>query len=211
MEAAVVRRVSAPPALDGTLAGFPTDAPLPLDRADQFRRAEDAWPGPERFSARAHLAHDAMALYVAVEVTHPEPWFRPRELPDPEWENENPDIHSDGVQLYVEAAGFYGWLLVPEEAGPHVRVSGVRGTDGEPAMVTKAMWRPTDHGYCLTLAVEVPDLLAQELRLDLCVNGMRAERERRWGQLVWSGARGTRLYLAGDRPVSGALPRLRIE
>ena len=53
-------------------------------------------------------------------------------------------------------------------------------------------------------------LTAHDLRFDLCVNLMRRDRERRWGQLVWSGAKGTRLYLAGDRPVSDHIPRVRL-
>jgi hypothetical protein len=206
--AARIPRVQAPPALDGTTAGFPTDAPLLLDREDQFRRTEDPWPGPETFSARAFLAHDGAVLYVAVEVTAPEPWFRPADLPDPEWENENPDIHSDGVQFFVESNGSYGWLLVPVPDGTGVRVSGVRGTDGVPEMIAEARWEPSATGYVVTFAVDVPGLVQPDMSLDVCVNRRGTGRERRWGQLAWSGARGSRLYLAGDRPVPGPLPRV---
>jgi heparinase II/III-like protein/alginate lyase len=206
--AGVVTRVSAPPALDGTTAGFDTSAPLLLDRADQFRRAEDPWTGPTP-RARAYLAHDAATLYVAVEVTTDAVSFRAPGTADPEWENENPDIHSDGLQVYVAGAGYYGWLLVPDPDSRDVRASGVRGTDGEPEMVS-ATWASSPGGYTVTMAVEVPDLLSHELHFDLCVNLMRPDRERRWGQLVWSGAKGMRLYLAGDRPVSEHLPRVRL-
>ncbi len=206
--AAHIPRVGTPPPLDGTPAGFPADAVLRLEREEQFRRAEDPWPGADAFSARAYLAHDGAALYVAVDVTSPEPWFRPADLPDPEWENENPDIHSDGIQLYVDSLGFYGWLLVPVADGTTVRVAGVRGTDGHPGMIAGARWEPTATGYCVTFAVEVPDLVQPDMHLDLCVNRKGAGRERRWGQLVWSGARGSRLYLAGDRPVPAPLPRV---
>lgn len=206
--AARVPAVSAPPPLDGTPAGFPALALLTLDREDQFRRAEEAWPGPEGFSARVHLAHDEVQLYVAVDVTAPEPWFRPADLADPEWENENPDIHSDGLQVYVDASGFYGWLLVPVPDGSAVRVAGVRGTDGVPEMITAARWEPTDRGYAVTFAIDVPGLIQPDMHFDLYVNRKGAGRERRGGQLVWSGARGTRLYLAGDRPIPGPLPRV---
>ena len=206
--AARIPRIPAAPPLDGTPAGFPAEAVLRLDRVEQFRRAEEPWPGAEAFSARAYLAHDGAALYVAVDVTAPEPWFRPADMPDPEWENENPDIHSDGLQVYVDAAGFYGWLLVPVADAPGVRVAGVPGTDGEPEMIADARWEPTSRGYGVTFAIEVPDLIQPDMHFDLCVNRKGATRERRWGQLVWSGARGSRLYLAGDRPVPGPLPRV---
>jgi len=206
--AARISRVDMAPALDGTTAGFPPEPQLRLDRADQFRRAEEPWAGADAFSARAYLAHDGTVLYVAVDVTAPDPWFRPAELPDPEWENENPDIHSDGIQFYVESTGSYGWLLVPVPDRPGVRVSGVRGTDGVPEMIAESRWEETPAGYCVTFAIEVPDLIQPDMRIDLCVNRKAPDRERRTGQLLWSGARGSRLYLAGDRPAPGSLPRV---
>jgi hypothetical protein len=205
-------QVAEPPALDGTLEGFPATSPLALDRAEQFRRAEAPWPGAESFSARAYLAHDDATLYVAVDVTAPEPAFRPSDAANPEWENENPDIHSDGLQLYVETTGFYGWLIVPVAEDPsRLRVTGVRGSDGDPEMITAGAWEATERGYRITLAVDVPDLLdGKEFGFDLYVNRAQEGRERRTGQLVWSGARDTRLYLAGDRPLPGPLPRITI-
>jgi hypothetical protein len=203
--AAVSLAVAAPPALDGTLDGFRLDAPLLLERADQFRRAEEPWEGPEAFAARAYLSHGESTLYVAVDVTASEPAFRPRGAPDPEWDNEPPDIHSDGVQLYVDAVTFLGWLIVPDpDDTGSLRVMAVRGTDAEPEMVHGA-WMPTEHGYRITCAVELPDEFA-EFGFDLYVNRFREGRERRVAQLVWSGARGTRLYLAGDRPLPGRPP-----
>ncbi|HXY20505.1 MAG TPA: heparinase II/III family protein [Gemmatimonadales bacterium] len=197
--------VREPPALDGTLDGFRLDAPLLLDRADQFRRAEEAWAGVDAFSARAWLNHLDSTLYLAVEVTAPEPAFRPRGEADPEWDNENPDIHSDGVQVYVEGVSFHGWLVVPDAGDPSaLKVSAVHGTDGSPEMLHGA-WEATERGYRITCAVELPDDVG-DFGFDLCVNRFREGRERRVGQLVWSGAGGQRLYLAGDRPLSHRLP-----
>ena len=45
---------------------------------------------------------------------------------------------------------------------------------------------------------------------DLYVNRGRSDRDRRVGQLVWSGGRGTRLYLAGDRALPGELPLVEV-
>lgn len=201
-----IPRVAAPPALDGTLAGFDGAAPLVLDRADQFRRAEEVWPGPDAFSARALLNAGGSTLYLGVEVVAPEPCFRAGDAPDPELENENPDIHSDGLQVYVDAAGFYGWLIVPDTEKPGgLRVAAARGTDAEASMVTGGAWAPTARGYCVTLAIELA-VEVPSFGFDLYVNRARDGHERRVGQLVWSGARGARLYLAGDRVLPGALP-----
>jgi hypothetical protein len=198
------------PALDGTLDGFRLEAPLVLDRAEQFRRAEEPWDGPEKFSANAYLNHEGSTIYLAVDVTAPQPAFRPRGAPNPEWDNENPDIHSDGIQVYLDAAGFLGWLIVPDaDDVSRIRVSAVGGTDAEPEMVHGA-WMPAERGYRITCAIELSDDVG-EFGFDLCVNRFREGRERRIGQLVWSGAPGARLYLAGDRPVSSQLPRVAAE
>lgn len=201
--------VEEPPALDGTLDGFRITPPLTLEDAEQFRRAEEPWGGPQDFSARAYLNRDESTIYLGVDVTAPEPVFRPGDAPDPELENENPDIHCDGLQIYVETQVLYGWLVVPG-VEDQLRVAAVRGTDGEPEMITGGAWMATERGYRVTLAIEVPDL-DQDFGFDLYVNRARAGRERRAGQLVWSGGRGSRLYLAGDRPLPGRLPRVASE
>ena len=197
--------VPEPPALDGSLDGFRLDAPLTLDRAEQFRRAEEPWGGADEFSARAWLNHSGSMLYLAAEVTAPEPAFRPRGAPNPEWDNESPDIHSDGIQLYVDAVTFLGWLIVPDADDPsRLRVTAVAGTDAEPEMVHGA-WQPTERGYRITCAIELSDDVG-DFGFDLYVNRIREGRERRTAQLVWSGAQGARLYLAGDRPLTHTLP-----
>jgi hypothetical protein len=190
----------------------PVAPPLLLDRAEQFRRAEEPWSGPETFSASCTLEVEDDDLVVAVAVTAPEPCFRPADSADPEWENENPDIHGDGVQIYVETAGgFFGWLVVPDDGDQtHLRVSAVKGTDAEAEMVTGGEWTPTPNGYGLGLKITLPESPRDDVGFDLYVNRGRAGRERRTGQLVWSGARGTRLYLAGDRALPGPLPRVKL-
>jgi hypothetical protein len=208
--AAECLRVAAAPLLDGTPAGFRTEAPLLLDRDDQFRRAEEAWEGPDEFSARAYLNTDGESLFLAVEVTAPQPVFRPAGEPDPELENENPDIHGDGLQVYVDVLALYGWVVVPDTVrSDRLRVSAVRGTDAEPEMVAAGSWRMLPNGYSVTLAIALPDL-PDEFGFDLLVNRGKGGRERRVGQLVWSGAKSTRLYLAGDRPATDVLPRVRV-
>src|SRR5207244_1443319 len=97
---------------EGTLVVLPRGTAVALETAEQFRRAEAPYEGPSVFSARATLSVLEEILHVDVDVTAPDPWFRPGGAPNPEWENENPDIHSDGLQVYVDNAGFFGWLIV---------------------------------------------------------------------------------------------------
>ena len=184
--------------------------PLMLNRDEQYRRAEEPYGGPSVFSAAAQLDVRDDMLHVAIDVTAKDPWFRPGDEPNPEWENENPDIHSDGVQVYADYAGFFGWLIVPDaDHESNVRVTAVAGTDADVQMISGGTWHPVDGGYHLEFDIAFPDTVKGDFGFDLCVNRASEARERRTGQLVWSGARGQRLYLAGDRALPGPLPRVR--
>jgi hypothetical protein len=200
----VALRVSAPPALDGTLEGFDLSAGLALDHEDQYRRSEEPYSGPEDFSAIAYANWDYDALYLAVGVTKPDVVVRPGDAPPLLLDNEPDDIHSDGIQVYVrlEPDGeVFGFLIVPEPDGERLRIRVPDGYAGEPAMVTAA-WAPADVGYLVTLALRLPGWEARDrgdrFGFDLLVNEMLPERERRSGQLVWSGGSGW-VWLRGDR------------
>jgi hypothetical protein len=66
----------------------------------------------------------------------------------------------------------------------------------------RGVWSPTDDGYVVTLGLAPRGWedarLKESIRFDLLVNEMRPDRERRSGQLVWSGGGGW-VYLRGDR------------
>ncbi len=196
-------RIAQPPALDGSLDGFDTAEPLRLDVEDQYRRSEEPYPGPDDFSAVAYANWDDEALYLAIEVTKPDLCVRPADAPPLRLDNEPDDIHSDGLQLYArsgEEGAVVGWLIVPEAAG-RVRARAVGGTRGAPEMVRGA-WRRTDGGYRVTLAVTPPGWdrahVGGQVGFDLIINEMLPGRERRAGQLVWSGGNGW-VWLRGDR------------
>ncbi len=202
-------RVDRPPALDGTGDGFDTSEPLRLELEDQYRRSEEPYSGPEDFSAIAHVGWDDEALYLAVEVTKPDLCFRAAAAPPLRLDNEPDDIHSDGVQLYLrdlEGGDVSGFLVVPEVEGGRldgggVRVRGAGESPGAPRSVHGA-WRRTEQGYRITLAVAWPEWqrahVGGQVGFDLIINEMLPGRERRAGQLVWSGGNGW-VWLRGDR------------
>ena len=202
-------RVDRPPALDGTGDGFDTSEPLRLELEDQYRRSEEPYSGPEDFSAIAHVGWDDEALYLAVEVTKPDLCFRAAAAPPLRLDNEPDDIHSDGVQLYLrdlEGGDVSGFLVVPEVEGGRldgggVRVRGAGESPGAPRSVHGA-WRRTEQGYRITLAVAWPEWqrahVGGQIGFDLIINEMLPGRERRAGQLVWSGGNGW-VWLRGDR------------
>ena len=198
-------RVDAPPGLDGTLAGFDTAEPLAIDIEDQYRRSEEPYPGPEDCSAVAYVNWSDEELYLAVDVTKPELCFRAPDAPPLQLDNEPDDVHSDGLQVYVqegEAGDALGFLIVPvgEESGP-LRVRAVQGTAARADLV-RGTWRRTDGGYRVTLAIALsPGARAHaggRLGFDLIVNEMLPGRVRRAGQLVWSGGNNW-VWLRGDR------------
>ena len=189
--------------LDGTPAGFDDGDPLVLDHEDQYRRSEEPYPGPETFSARALAGWGDGELYLAVEVTAPDPIFRMADAPPLLLDNEPDDVHGDGIQIYLrpEPGGpVYGFLVVPEPGSGTLRVRAVAGTAGQVEMVRGA-GQLTEDGYALTLAVRIPGWeprTGDEIGFDLLVNRMERDRVRRAGQLVWSGGGGW-VYLRGDR------------
>ncbi len=203
-----------PPSLDGTLEGFESAEPLVLDHEDQYRRSEEPYPGPEEFSALAHVGWGEGELYVAVGVTTAEPVFREAGAPPLLLDNEPDDIHAEGAQLYLRPAAAgpaYGFLIVPEPGGG-LRAHGASGTAGRTGMVRGA-WRRTPEGYLLTAAVTLPEWdprVGDEVGFDLLVNRMEPGRERRARQLVWSGGGGW-VYLRGDRQDPAAFGVLELQ
>ncbi len=201
-------RVGSAPPLDGTLAGFDLSEPLHLGLEDQYRRSEDAYPGPDELSAVAYTAWDETALYVAVEVTKPDLCVRPGDAPPLGLDNEPDDIHSDGLQVYVAGDGgeetrdgYLGYLIVPDDAGRGVRAAATSDSAGDDHGV-EGGWERIERGYRVTVRVPWPagarPHVGGRVGFDLIINEMLPGRVRRAGQLVWSGGNGW-VWLRGDR------------
>ena len=195
--------VDVPPALDGSLDGFDLSHPLALDHEDQYRRSEEPYPGPDELAATAWANWDDEALYLAVEVVKSNLVLRPVDAEPLRLDNEPDDIHSDGLQIYLaigEDGGGIGAVVVPEESERRLRVR--PAGEGAATLEIAGDWSPTENGYLVTLAIRAPEWAERRrgegLGFDLIVNEMRPGRERRAGQLVWSG-RGGWVYLRGDR------------
>jgi hypothetical protein len=66
----------------------------------------------------------------------------------------------------------------------------------------RGAWRRTERGYRVTTAVAWPEWhrahVGGQIGFDLIINEMLPGRERRAGQLVWSGGNGW-VWLRGDR------------
>ena len=199
-----------PPVLDGTLDGFDDTAPLVIDHDDQYRRSELPYAGADEFSATAWINWDDTGLYAAVEVVKPEPVFRPADAAPLRLDNEPDDIHSDGLQLYLrDTAGAVAGVLVVPEPGGSLRSRRVADTA---PMEVAGSWTPTDTGYRVTLRLVPPawePMPGQLVDFDLIVNEMRPDRERRAGQLVWSGGGGW-VWLRGDRQDPGRFGELEL-
>lgn len=192
--------VNQPPALDGTPDGFDQSYPLTLDSELQYRRSEEPYPGPEMFSATGVLNWNEEALFLMIDVVKPELAIRPGDAKPLGLDNEVDDIHSDGLQVYLEREGrVLGFLVIPDAGGPGLRVRTAGETEGNADMI-EGSWSRTDEGYRVTLALR-PDWVLDDheaLTFDLLVNEMYSDRQRRAGQLVWSGGSGW-VYLQGDR------------
>ena len=169
--------------------------------AKHYRRSED--PYAESFSARAAVfAHGSQVCFAAT-VSKPEVCFWAPDTADPKLDNEVPDIHSDGVQCYVGTGSWQGFVAVPDADSKQVHVRSVAGPVGDVGAVF-GEWRPTEHGYSIVVVVDVGRRLhvGDILSVNLVVNEMYPDRERRAGQLALSGGGGW-VYLRGDRESPG--------
>lgn len=207
------RHVPHPPLLDGTLEGFDLASPLYLDHEDQYRRSEEPYAGPEQFAAEAWINWDEGHFYLAVAVIKDGPLFRSPDAAPLDLDNEPDGIHSDGIQLYVEPGpglGILGFLVVPDPRSHMLTVRTVEGLEGDSGSV-QGGWSRTDNGYVITLGIPIdawrngPPPLT--IGFDLLVNQAAPNRERRAGQLVWSGEGGW-VYLRGDRQSPARFGRL---
>lgn len=200
--------IGEPPALDGSLDTFDAGEPILLDHEDQYRRSEEAYAGPEEFSATALINWDSDAIYLGIDVVKSEVVYRPNGAPPLRLDNEADDLHSDGLQVYLRMDGdgpVYGFLVVPADEDGSIRASVIQGYAGNAGMVTGG-WTRTQTGYAITLAVGLPDWSGRprdEIAFDLIINELRSDRVRRAGQLVWSGGGGW-VFLRGDRQPAGS-------
>jgi oligo-alginate lyase len=197
----VAPHLSQPPRLDGTLDGFDLSAPLEFDHDDQYRRSEEPYGGPEEFAAEAWVNWDMGHLYLAVSVQKPELIFRSPDDPPLKLDNENDLIHSDGLQVYFDLTPdeSYGFLIVPDPRNDSLTVISAHP---ETAASVRGAWQRTESGYVVTADIPVTAWKHaaphETIRFDLLVNQATSGRERRAGQLVWSGGGGW-VYLRGDR------------
>ena len=168
---------------------------------EHYRRSEEAWEEAGRPSSTVTVSWSGTQLHVDARVRK---GFPP--LPAPadavnRYDNEQPDINGDGIQLYVRTPTDGGaWVLVPEKDDTTVRVRPIVGWGTLAA--PRASWRPEGEGYVVEATLPVarpPTADALTIAFDLIVNETRPGRERRRGQLVLSGASGEFVYLAGDR------------
>ena len=189
--------------------------PLRFELGEQaYRQSEDSWEEAGKPTAVVTVGATDRQFFVEVSVQKPDVVLRPPNAPDPALDNEHPDIHSDGVQLYLLGPGwqhFAGWLAVPESPAPRVRTHVIDGARADVPIT--AEWRPESRGYGMRFAIPLSTLGAQRespIAIDLVVNEMARDRTRRRGQLVLSGGGGW-IYLQGDRQSPARFLPLTIE
>lgn len=169
--------------------------------ARHYRRSEQPWARAGAPEASLRVAAAAAFVDIEIAVRKSDPCFAPPRDANP-LDNEDPDINSDGVQLYLEVPGANAtgsWILVPE-AEPAVRITPREMRGAVPPLA--ATWRLTPDGYqvrCRFPRGAQGVGLDRHFRLNVVINEISRQRERRRGQLVATGADGEWVYLRGDR------------
>jgi hypothetical protein len=103
------------------------------------------------------------------------------------------------VQLHLWNEGWrepVAWLAIPEHGFDGTRVRQTAGGSEAPPLSARS--REIADGYELRFGIP-RSTLSRTFAVDVLVNEMSPDRQRRRGQLVLSGARGDRVYLRGDR------------
>jgi hypothetical protein len=165
----------------------------------EYRMSEHSWRDAGAPRARVRIDVNGSELEILVTVHKSPLHFRRFDAPNPELDNEHPDIHSDGVQLHLWSEGWRepaAWLAVPEHDFARTRVRQTAGGAEAPPLVAHS--REIGGGYEIRFVIPI-GALSHIFALDVLVNEMSADRQRRRGQLVLSGVRGDRVYLRGDR------------
>jgi len=196
-------RAMVPSTVPRAVAGRVRPVPLCVQLGErEYRRSEESWDEAGMPTATVTLLATDRDLECGVFVTKRPTYFRPPDAKDPALDNEPPDIHSDGVQIYLGSPSWEseaGWLLVPEPGGT-VRMSPVVGMNRDVPLRTT--WRETDSGYEMHMRIPLaalgrgPDY---PFSASVVVNDMVPGRQRRRGQLVIGGGAGEFVYLRGDR------------
>ena len=184
--------------------------PVSFDLGEaNYRRSEETWDEAGRPSARVTIGASHDELTVDVDVRADEIVFVPEYATNP-YDNEQPDINGQGVQLYVRTITDAGaWVIVPEANSQAARIRPLAGWGT--LAIRAATWTRTIDGFVMQIRIALPPLPAADaggdypLLLDVLVNETAAGRMRRRGQLVLSGARGEFVYLRGDRHHSAML------
>jgi hypothetical protein len=167
--------------------------------ADHYRRSERPYVPGTSVRAQAAVCVVESAVVFAVTVVKGDIVFRDENAPDPGLDNERPDIHSDGVQCYLWRNGWVAFLVVPVPGSYDARCIPT-GSDHRGVVSVRAEWAPSDGGYSMLVRFDLdrPLGVSERCFVNLVVNEMYSDRERRAGQLVLSGDRGW-VYLRGDR------------
>ncbi len=187
----------------------PTHGPLSFELGrSAYRRSEESWQ--EAGAPHAEIALSATQQYLVIEVVvgKSELIFRAADAIDPALDNEHPDIHSDGVQLYLVARGWdrpAAWLVVPEQPQPRVRTHVVNGARRDIPLT--AGWTREPRGY--SMRFEVPlNAFGSDRELPIAIdvivneNGRRPRAPSRTARAEWR----RRLDIPSGRPaVSRAL------
>jgi len=167
-----------------------------------YRRSEEPWETAGAPGATLRIAASRVSVDLDIDVHKRDPYFAPPR-PDNPLDNEDPDINSDGVQLYVylpDSHAYASWILVPVTDSTEVRVRS-RESAGSPVAL-EADWRSTTDGYRIRcrLARGARGLgVDRDFMVNVVVNEMSRDRERRRGQLVATGSNEEWVYLRGDR------------
>jgi len=181
-----------------------------------YVQTEQSWADADRPTVHAQLVVTESAFIVDLDIRTGPVVLQPAPESNP-LDNERSDTNADGVQWYMARPGDHDWFasaLVVPSASVDAPELPVRSTPlvTNPSCAPRVAARKTDAGWAVRFTWDRGQLPVGDdgvFCFDVVVNERPPERERRRGQLVFSGGGGFG-YLRGDRHERARALRLRL-
>ncbi|MCD6238301.1 MAG: heparinase II/III family protein [Thermotogae bacterium] len=209
-------KIPTSPSFNGDWSGWQRENPLLLIYKDQVRQGEREWAGPKDLSGKGFLNYDDKNLYIGLSIVDDRlvlygRWRKRKYFTEEKRHLLERMYDSDSFQVYFDVRmdenqetsiftpGSFGFLFAPCMRSRKIAIAEICSEWSDISAID-GVWYPTDSGYDVFVKIPLDVLGIRSIRgedkigFDIILNDNDGT-ERRNQQMVWSGARGGRIWL----------------